>query len=48
MPGHAGIKADDRTDSLAKSASVVNGKVKNRADICNAVGDSFRDECSCN
>jgi hypothetical protein len=37
MPGHAGVRGNERAETLAVRATVVDGQVMDRADILNAL-----------
>ena len=42
VPGHAGVQGNERADCLAGSANITEGQPMDRADISNALRESFR------
>jgi hypothetical protein len=42
VPGHAGVRGNERADTLAAMATVVDGQVMDRADILNALREVGR------
>jgi ribonuclease HI len=43
LPGHPGVKGNERADRLAESAIVGDGQAMDRADILNAIRDARRE-----
>ena len=43
VPGHAGVRGNERADRLAGTAEVLNGAAMDRADIFNAARNSNRE-----
>ena len=44
VPGHAGVKSNERADALAGNAAIENGSSMDRSDIINALRDNIRSE----
>ena len=42
VPGHAGVKGNERADQLAGSANIEEGHAFDRADIINAIREAGR------